>query len=414
MSSDTSRIGTRRWDRDREPPGTWDEILQWHEVTCDHNARAHAGRWAISRLRQVLGEGWLPRAIERADEGYPLALLDTGSHLLALAEVLEWALHLELIMDMDGRGKALRDLRRDPSLRRLLHSQAQLLLAGLARRLNWQVALETTREGQPPADVEILTPTGTLNVETRVLTQSDEARREHAAMNQTSEWLLSLGWKHSIWIGGKLHRHPTERQQEEIAEMVQDNAPAVHRGATVKLSMPGIELEFAPTGNATNPLHSPSTDENLFRRMVGVIAEKAEKMSRSGAGWLHLTTLTGLWAFTPWAQSPLEEQLATMTAALETALGENKPDGIVLCSAAGMNRSGITDQSVITENGIALRRVVNPVRTRGTLIMSLNSNGQAALSSWQALAEAETDWLDWALKRHSLPNVAELLSPSTV
>lgn len=143
--------------------------------------------------------------------------------------------------------------------------------------------------------------------------------------------------------------------------------------------------------------------------MVGAIAEKAEKMCRSGAGWLYLTTLTGLWAFTPWAQSSLEEQLATMTAALKTALGENKPDGIVLCSAAAMNQSGIKNETVSAEDGIALRRVVNPVRVRATLIMSFSSTGRAALPSWQALADAETDWLDWALKRRDLPSIAGLL-----
>jgi len=99
-----------------------------------------------------------------------------------------------------------------------------------------------------------------------------------------------------------------------------------------------------------------------------------------------------------------------MTTALEGALDENKPDGIVLCSAAGMNQSGIKDDSVKTKNGIALRRVINPVRVRGMLIMSFNPNGQAALPSWQALADTEADWLDWALNNRGLPSVADLLA----
>jgi hypothetical protein len=398
------------WDRDRQMPRSWDEVQEWFEFVCKHDARMHAGRWAISRLRDALGEDWLPQAIERDSESYPLALLNLGSHLLVLAEALEWALRLELAMNMDGRGKALRDLRRDSSPQRLLHSQSQLLLAGLACRMGWPVALETSREDQPPADVEIATPTGTLSVEVRVLTPSENARREHAAVNHTSDWLVGLGVRHDVWIGGKLHLHPTESQREEIAQLIQDNASIARDGATVELSMPGIELELSQRGAANGSLHSPSTSENLFGRMIGTLAEKAEKMHRSGAGWLHLTTLTGLWAFTPWAQSPLEEQLAVMTAALDTALGQNKPDGIVLCSAAGMNQSGLKDESVSTETGIALRRVVHPVRVRGTLIMSFNSTGRAALPFWQALADAETDWLDWALQRRDLPSVAELLT----
>lgn len=368
-----------------------------------------AGQWAVFRLRDVLGEDWLPLAIERDNEGYPLALIDLGSHLLALAGALELATRLELSMDLDGRAKALRDLRRDPSPRRLLHSQAQLLLAGLAYRLGWPVALETRRENQPPADVEIVAPTGVLNVEVRVLTRSDDAREQHAAVSRTSDWLLALGWAQDIWISGNLERHPTESERAEIEQVVQDNASIVHSGMSVEFVMPGIELELAPRGSTDKPLHHPTIRADLFGRMVRVIAEKAKKMRRSGAGWLHITTLNGLWAFTPWAQSPLEQQLVVMTTALEDALGENKPDGIVLCSAAAMNQSGIRDESVSTKNGIAVRRVINPARARGTLIMSFTPDGRAALPSWQALTDAEADWLDWALAHQGLPSVADLV-----
>jgi hypothetical protein len=68
-------------------------------------------------------------------------------------------------------------------------------------------------------------------------------------------------------------------------------------------------------------------DTALLWRMVEAIAEKANQMRRSGAGWLHLTTLTGLWAFTSWAQSPLEEQLAVMTTALEGRSVRTSPTG---------------------------------------------------------------------------------------
>lgn len=413
VSSESSQPAGQPWE-DRELPRCWSEIQEWFELTCEHDARARAGRWAISRLRELLGEDWLSRAVARDGEGYPLALLQLGSHLLALVEALEWALRLEISMDLEGRAKALRDLRRDPSPRRLLHSRAQLLLAGLAHRLGWPVALEIRREDQPPADVEIAAPTGSLNVEVRVLTQSNDARAKRAAADWTSDWLFALGCKHGVWIGGNLDRHPTDGEQIEIERIVEDNASIVHAGTPVELSMPGIELELSPRGAADQSLRGPAVKEDLFWRMVGAIAEKANKMQRSGAGWLHLTTLTGLWAFTSWAQSPLEEQLAVMTTALDGVLGDHKPDGIVLCSAAGMNQSGIKDESVKTKNGIALRRVINPVRVRGTLIMSFNPNGQAALPSWQALADTEADWLDWALNNRGLPSVADLLARNPV
>ncbi|MFI4989789.1 MAG: hypothetical protein ACHQHO_02580 [Solirubrobacterales bacterium] len=322
--------------------------------------------------------------------------------------MLEWALRLELSMGLDGRAKALRDIRRDPSPRRLLHSRAQIVLAGLACRLGWPVALETRREGRPPADVEIEAPTGVLNVEVRVLTQSDDARTRRVAAQRTSDWLFELGCNTGVWISGNVQRHPPEYQRQEIERIVEDHVSVVRDGTPVELSMPGIELELSPRGMASQSLCGPTIKEDLFGRMIGAIAEKAERMRSSGARWLHLTTLTGLWAFTPWAQSPLGDQLAVMTAALEDALGKDKPDGIVLCSAAGMNQSGIENESVVTKTGIALKRPISPARVRGTIIMSFNPTGQAALPSWQALADSEADWLDWALDSRSLPLVAEM------
>jgi len=89
VSSESSERAGRRWDADRERPRCWSDLQEWFEFVCEHGARAHAGRWAISRLQEMLGEEWLPLAIERDNEGYPLALLHIGSHLLALAEALE-------------------------------------------------------------------------------------------------------------------------------------------------------------------------------------------------------------------------------------------------------------------------------------------------------------------------------------
>lgn len=321
------------------------------------------------------------------------------------------ALRLELITGLDGRRTALTDLRHDPSPRRLLHSRAQLLMAGLACRLGWPVALETSIEGQPPADVEIATPTGILKVEVRVLMQSDASREQYAAVNRTSDWLLALRFETGVWIGGNLDRHPTPSERSEIEQFVRDNASVVQGGTSVQLRMPEIELELSPPGAANQALHSPAIKEELFRRMVGAIAKKAKKMRSSGAGWLHLT---GLWAFTSWGQSPLEQQLAVMSAALEEALGDDKPDGIVLCSAAGWNQSAIKDESVNTENEIALRQAINPICVRETLIMSFSPRGQAALPSWQALVEAEANWLDWALNQRDLPSIDELVTANAV
>ena len=43
--------------------------------------------------------------------------------------------------------------------------------------------------------------------------------------------------------------------------------------------------------------------------------------------------------------------------------------------------------------------------------MGFGSSAQAMIPAWQALADAEGDWLDWALDRYALPNIGEILPP---
>jgi hypothetical protein len=52
------------------------------------------------------------------------------SHPAGAAELLEWALRLDLLSAFDGMGDVRRDLRRDLTTARGLHTQLRLELAG--------------------------------------------------------------------------------------------------------------------------------------------------------------------------------------------------------------------------------------------------------------------------------------------
>lgn len=392
-----------------DPPG-WTDVAALLARADRHDAYAKAGFWALEMLHERLGEDWLPRAVSKSNDAFPLALDLLGSHTLALAEALEWAIRLELSTDWDGWADMLRDLRRDPRTARLLHTRAQLTVAAVASRLGWGVELEPSRDNRRPADVVFSTPTHTVSVEIRVLTQSLSARERFAAVEGESDWLTMLGLKEGIWIGGKLERHLTPSERRTVEDFVKNNAARVVAGERPSLTLDGVSLTLASRATDAGALHSPTVKEDLFWRMVGTIAEKAEKMEESGAQWLHITALTGLWAFTVWGQSPLDEKLRIMMSALDDVLEERKPEGIILCSAAGLAPS-TTEESVQTSNGAALRRAIRPLRARETLIMGFSPGAQEAISAWRALADAEADWLDWALDRYELPSIGEILPP---
>jgi hypothetical protein len=141
--------------------------------------------------------------------------------------------------------------------------------------------------------------------------------------------------------------------------------------------------------------------------MAGVMAAKAQQMRGSGAGWLRMTAFTGLWPSTQWGRAPPADKLPSMAPVLRAQLGGDMPDGIVLSSAAGL-AGGATDETVAAPQGIAVRRLIAPARARETLIMPFSRRGHDAAASWLALADAEQDWLDWALVDAGLRPLAEM------
>jgi hypothetical protein len=165
------------------------------------------------------------------------------------------------------------------------------------------------------------------------------------------------GIQEHVWISGKLDHHLTPAERREIERFVKRNAAAAHSGEKPRLQLDGIALALVDRAAAAGTLSGPTVRENLFEQMVSAIAAKAHRMQNSGAEWLHITVLTGLWAFTPWGKSPPAEKLSTMMAALDEALGDDRPTGIVLCSGAGLTPE-VKAEDATQAHGSALRRPI--------------------------------------------------------
>jgi hypothetical protein len=384
----------------------WKEAYEWLDHSPGGDARDRAARWTLDTLRGRLGDDWLGRAAELDDEGFPIALHLLGSHTHALAEALEWALRLEMCDRWDGSADFLRDLIRNPTPGRILHSRSQLTQASLAERAGWPVALEPEGVGGAPADIRIAAPSGPLVVEIRVLMPSEFGQRQRVVAESVTDWLLRLGQRHKVWIGGNLGRDPDESERRQIEEFVRREAGRAGGGQRPRFSCREISLEIGGRGADALALSSPPLAEDLFTRMVRVIAEKAEKMSLSGAGWLHVTVLTGLWTFTPWGRGPLAGKAPVMSAALNEALGERCPAGIVLTSAASLAPDDMEEELAKGTEGIGVRVGVQALRGRESLIMPFRQDAVPTAEDWLVLARSESSWLSWALARRGLPKPA--------
>lgn len=393
------------------PTAGWAEVSEWLDRNPHRDARYRAARWTLDTLQDQLGADWLKRAVELSDEGFPLGLHLLGAHTRALAEALEWALRLEMCHSWEGSADFLRDLIQNPSPGRILHSRAQLAQASFADRLGWPVTLEP--EGGPgaPADLAIVAPSGRMVVEIRVLTPSEFGQDQRTVAESATDWLFGLRFKHGVWIGGQLGRDPDENERQEIEEFVRRESARAQAGERPRFYRAGISLELSKQGSDAPALTSPPVREDLFARMVRVIAEKAEKMEASGAQWLHVTVLTGLWAFTSWGRGPLACKAPVMSSALAEALGDRCPEGIVMTSAAGLTSEDMEEEAVRGPVGIGLRAPVEPLRGRESLVLPFHREALSAGEDWLALARSESDWLSWALARQGLPTIRELFGP---
>lgn len=369
-----------------------------------------AGTWAIADLRTRLGDDWPQRA---ARERHPLALAvqQLPAMPVALAESIEWAARLRLVASTEGRADLERDLKRDVSTGRGLHTKLMLEMAGSALRLGWDLRLEPGASSRP-ADLRIGTPAGELLVEARVLTEDRGSRREREAIDRTASHLMLAGVRHGVWVGGR-YTPLSEDDATTVEKWVDRMAPAVHDGARPSLVTGGSHLTLEPRTRPSSGLRSTAVTGDLWPRMEGAIVDKAAKMSRSGARWLRITLLTGIWRNTVWGRSEPSAKLSALRTALGRTVAGHSIDGVVVSSAAGHFCGDVPEDRAVTTSGIAIRCAVAPLRARETLILPFSSRGEAEAGAWATLADAERDWLDWALELNGLPPMATLTAIDT-
>jgi hypothetical protein len=91
--------------------------------------------------------------------------------VIAYAQVLEWALRLEILEGCDGYAKARKAIANDPRPEQLAHSRLQLEVAALVLKSGAKPALEPPSPHGRPADIAFDVDNRRLVVETRVQTQ---------------------------------------------------------------------------------------------------------------------------------------------------------------------------------------------------------------------------------------------------
>jgi hypothetical protein len=367
------------------------------------------GAWAVETLERELGQDWPQRAAAaRRHEGRLEPLNLVAAHRDAYSWLVELAIHFEELQGVDGLAKLRRALTRDPRPQQLAHASILLEVASLAISQELAVGLEVQRDGRPPVDVAVEGAAGELLVEARAILTSDKWRDQSASTDRLFEEIHNLEFRYDVNCEGSILEQIDEA---DIADLLA-SAEIGARVAAVGLVSPvvrssGARLRFLPAGKQGVGLTGPQMVEDPWRHVMSRIRQKAEQAAASGATWLRLDVLNGLWQFTRWGQLELGEKLDLVG----TELGkvDDRLQGIILSSGALQAQAVFLDEDYASSEGTALRRVLPLGRVRELLIVAPLGHQREV---WTQVYAAEGDWLDTALKRCRLPSAHELFPPA--
>jgi hypothetical protein len=367
----------------------------------------------MAQVRKALGEHWPRRWLARYGT-LPAFAQDPASDAFAYAQLVETGLRLH---SLDGTlrlptvvnhwSSQLEDI----SLR---HAWIQLEVAALARFQGAAVEFETPVQlpatGRP-ADVVVTTEDAQLIAECFCI-YTDQDTAESMAYDQKFGFRLNM-----IGLDVRLSGHydvrlPRDETEQLLSEVEQAAAGVQAEGVPRDVIRPGIEIHLAPwsePGDQEVTLEGPVTPGAEWRRARGKIHDKALDWEGSPVpAWLRFDLLDGTWLFSDWAQRLLPDKTIWMAALMTEALAGTDVAGVVVSCGPRLDTASL-DETYAAAGGITgLRRRLDPLRARETIIVPLSSTGVDRAPMWSSLYNSEPRWLADALTRASLPGPEDI------
>jgi hypothetical protein len=238
-------------------------------------------------------------------------------------------------------------------------------------------------------------------------------RNHHNEVDRVMNRVRETARKQGVWAHGDIALVPSEAALNNVLNWISTSAGFVAGGGVVQpYRQPGFDLELVPLGDGQGlRLTGPAGRENLLPRFVRTMHDKLERMSNSGAGWLCVENLAGLFGLTEWAQLDMPRKVATLENAVREGLPDETIGGIVACSGVAHFNGTVNEESADSPMGaIGLRYPVFPWRAREAIIIPLQDDAKLAGELWRALFDTERDWFAWALAGADLPPFEEAIA----
>jgi hypothetical protein len=199
---------------------------------------------------------------------------------------------------------------------------------------------------------------------------------------------------------------------EAATEWIRTNAACARGGGEVPdFADHGMRLTLRQHDRPIG-LRGPTEAEDALRRLLVAIASKADRMQASGANWLRVDVLTGIWAFTAWGRSSMQQKTPVLAQAIRDMFGVAPPiAGVIVCSGASLFPGQVNEEHCELDDGsIGLRYAIAPMRAREAIIIPLREDGIRTARSWVQMHESDRDWLAWGLAKAGLPAEADLFA----
>lgn len=367
----------------------------------------------MEQVRAALGDGWPQRWHARFGR-LPAFVSDPASNAFAYAQLIETGLRLESLAGTLRLTGLTKEWARHLEEIRLLHVRLQLEVAALGRFLGASVEFETPiqlPETSRPADVLITADAEKLITECFCI-YSDVNTAESIAYDQ------NLGLRlHMIALDLRISGHwdvrlPSDETDQLMAEVQAAAAAVTADGVSRDVTRPGIEFHLAPWSPPDDTevtLEGPTTPAAGWRRARGIINAKAQDWAGSPVPvWLRFDLLDGTWLFSDWAQPSLPEKTEWMAALAAEAIAGTGLTGAVISCGPRIDPSLPDEEYAGTGGIVGLRRRLDPLRFRETIIIPLSPAGARHKQLWRSLYETETHWLADALAAAKLPTIEEI------
>jgi hypothetical protein len=395
---------------------TWEDLDNLISRTGLTDRGVATMRWALGRLRTLLGDSWLVRQYRKQGR-LPGELLLAGTHRYALPQALWFILRLDHVIAEPTFAKVKADLRRGADGAAWRHILLQLEVARAAEDQGNTVIFEPPIPGAKRHG-DLLIDGGTDQawmVETTTIPRAaiDLDWQDYEDKFKAAIRLIEL--RHRITCVVILDDHTTQDETRAWLTAVEAVAEST-TGLTGPYAVPSeigvvtVHRDALPRGTAV--FTGAVQYRDGWHRLGRKLSAKAVQVRGPWPAWIRVDCLDGLFQLTDWAKMAPRERLAAIAAAIrDNVQWPDNAEGVVLSTGPAVS-IGATEPgeeaTVHTLDGAFVRRLLAPHLVRETLVIPLRDQGKDRAEWWAHAYGHEPEWLEHDLERAGQPRLAYL------